>query len=157
MSYPEGIPLAPGDSLEDNPQGGGPEEDLPTHPNSELLALLNTPGTPRWLIDLVPILLKKDPVDVANVFATMAGILERRLDTFLAAAQANVSFQSYCQGCHSLQDDVLTVEVMGPQGTVKGLYCGRCRTSKAELFKEIDVHEALGASGLPVCTLPEDD
>ena len=60
-------------------------------PNAELLELANSPTTPTWLARLIPSLLDKDPVDLANTFTTVAGVLERRLTLFIEIAQADLA------------------------------------------------------------------
>ena len=58
----------------------------PIDPNKELCDLLDDPSSPFWVQNLVPILLRKDPVDVANAASLLSQILDRRLDALIQNA-----------------------------------------------------------------------
>lgn len=51
--------------------------------NQELCDLLDDPTCPFWVQNLVPIILQKDPVDVANAAEVLSKILDRRLEALL--------------------------------------------------------------------------
>lgn len=57
-------------------------------PNKELCELLDDPTCPFWVQNLVPVILKLDPVDAVNITKKLAEILERRMDSLLAVAQS---------------------------------------------------------------------
>lgn len=59
-------------------------------PNKELIDLLDDPCCPFWILNLVPVLLKKDPVDVANAASLLSQILDRRMDSLLLQAQEEI-------------------------------------------------------------------
>lgn len=61
------------------------------NPNAELMELAECPTTPRWLQELIPTLLDKDPVDVLGAVEQLQEHLERRLDTLLKVAQEHVT------------------------------------------------------------------
>lgn len=57
-------------------------------PNAELIELLDEPTCPFWVQNLVPVILKKDPVDVSHALCHLAEVAERRAIAILALAQS---------------------------------------------------------------------
>lgn len=109
------------------------------NPNRELQELANNPTTPTWLARLIPTLLDKDPVDVLAAFEIMVTTLRRRLDLFLAIAQAELS--DVCQGCEHTSVDLQLVPTYG-RGVAN--YCPGCRALQ-ENERKITEAEARGA------------
>ena len=106
-------------------------------PNAELNQLLESSLTPGWLIELIPTLLEKDPVDVTSVFEVVHGILERRLNTMLGNAQDNAEITSACQGCRQIfqQEELHRVLVdIPPIGPTNLAYCSNCKDAHDRLF-----------------------
>ena len=119
------------------PQPITTQQAVTPNPNAELLELATNPATPRWLVDLIPTLLDKDPLDVSVAFDCMAGVTSRRMDAYLVIAQQNVTITEECDGCHSQQGDVQTVTLRVPWGE-KARYCPSCRGYWHGTYTEVE-------------------
>ena len=86
------------------------------------------------MVELIPTLIRMDPVDVANAFDHMKGVLDRRLDLFMANAQIHI--QTWCNGCRMMRDDVKRVKLNhgARSGPPTADYCPACREALKTSF-----------------------